>query len=149
MGGYSTWGLNLQSPENLYHTVCVVQRLSLLKNIFKFPIAMAIFIKTLILSSTPDRYLLFYWILLHIYNSGHLSYSDHVGLLPHGKFLSPRSGASRSYFFPVNSSLTIFLKFCHPFLEKFLEIPWKFLENSLKISWKFLEFLEAKVLKLL
>ena len=24
-------GLNLESPENLYHTICVVQRLSLLK----------------------------------------------------------------------------------------------------------------------
>ena len=29
--GYSTGGLNLPSPENLYHTICVVQRLSLLK----------------------------------------------------------------------------------------------------------------------
>ena len=35
MGGYSTGGLNLQSPENLYHTICVVQRLSLLKGFYR------------------------------------------------------------------------------------------------------------------
>ena len=31
MGGYSTGGLNLPSSENLYHTICVLQRLCLLK----------------------------------------------------------------------------------------------------------------------
>ena len=64
-------------------------------------------------------------------------------------FLSPRSGASRSYYFPVTSSLTIFLKFCHPFLVNSL----KFLENSLKFldsrALKLLFSLKSKVLRLL